>query len=122
MSEVADLVSHDVWTAGKKSPQGDLPLVAVSALPKSAKSRKDRQLAEGSTRGSRHMVEGGEVYDADAGELSKMLKKDAGIEVDPKYIGPIFSGECTITHPQHAHQKFPAHECTVVVFQRNLDM
>lgn len=112
---------HETWSVGDKAHQGDLIFVALKKLPKSAKSRSDRQMAEGSTKGSRHILEGGKCFDCDAQELAKALKADAKMIVDPKYIGPVFTGECVLTHPQHQHQAFPNHACTVVVYQRNLD-
>jgi hypothetical protein len=112
---------HDAWCAGDKAHQGDLILVALKKLPKSAKPRKDRQMADGTTKGSQHIVIGGSVYDCDRSELAKALNSDAKMNVVEKYIGPVFAGECVLTHPQHQHQSFPDHACTVVVYQRNLD-
>ena len=111
---------HDAWMAGDRAPQGDLILISLKALPKSAKPREDRQMAEGNTRGARHFVQGGKVWEADKDELAQILTS-MGITVDKKYIGPVFSGACTLTHPKHAHQIFPEHGATVVIYQRNLD-
>ena len=112
---------HPAWMPGDVSHQGDLILVALTVLPKSAVLRHNRQLAEGATKGSRHVLIGGTVYDADKVEARKMLKADAKLDVDERYIGPVFSGAAIVTHPEHAHQVFPEQVCTVVVYQRNLD-
>lgn len=115
-------VPHPAWAAGDATPQGDLLFVALPKMPKSAKARKNRQLADGDTPGSRHVANGGVVHDADAKELRAMIKAATGCDIAEQYIGPVFTGDVTVEHPQHAHQSFPAIEgCTAVVFQRNLD-
>ncbi len=114
-------VSHPAWATGDTTPQGDLIFVALPGMPKSAKARKNRQLAEGETKGSRHIAEGGVIHDADKAELRKMIQKATGADIAETYIGPIFTGNVTVTHPEHVHQSFPAIEgCTAVVYQRNL--
>lgn len=114
---------HDAWSPGDVAHQGDLIIVALGALPKSAKPRTNRQLAEGDSRGSRHELVGGECYDADPKELAGLIASATGgkVKVDPKYVGACFSGAAVIDHPQHAAQEFPDQPCSVVVFQRNLD-
>lgn len=114
---------HDTWAPGDAAHQGDLILVCIPNLPKSAKPRENRQMADGETQGSKHVVDGGDVFDADADEIVVMVKAATKGRVlcDPKYIGPVFSGSCVLTHPQHQHQAFPADTTTVVLFQRNQD-
>lgn len=110
----------DAWAPGDVAAQGDLNLVCISALPKSAKTRSNRQMAEGATQGSRHIVEGGECFDADPAEVAGLIKEATGKDIDPRYIGPVFSGPCTLTHPEHGNHDYPA--CTnAVVYQRVLD-
>jgi len=108
------------------SHQGDLILVAIAKLPKSAKPRKNRQLADGDTQGSRHVLERGEVFDCKASEVVKAIKAATGCDVDKKYVGPVFRSpeEPTandLTHPEHGNQGFPAGCVIAVVYQRNLD-
>ena len=111
---------------GDVSHQGDLIIVGIDKIPGSAKVRKSRQLADGTTQGSRHVLERGEAYDCDAGEVTNAIKAATGCLVDTKYIGPVFvsPGNPTaddLTHPEHGNQGFPAGQVCAVVYQRNLD-
>jgi hypothetical protein len=111
----------DAICPGDNVPQGDVNMVCIAALPKSAKTRASRQIADGDTRGSRHVVEGGAVYDADAVELAQAVKQATGLTIDPQYMGPVVEGLCVLTHPQHQHHKYPAGVVMVAVYQRNLN-
>lgn len=112
---------HEAWMAGDRAHQGDIIFVALKSLPTTATLRKDRQLADGDTSGSRHILIGGKVYDVPKNTLRRRLLTDHGIDVAEAYIGPVFAGECAVEHPQHQHQAFPDHAATVVLYQRNLD-
>lgn len=113
---------HGTWSPGDTAHQGDLILVCLPGLPKSAKARTNRQMAEGETRGSKHVVAGGEVFDADANEVVNMIAKATGgaVKVEPRYAGPVFTGPAVLEHPEHQHQSFPE-SVTCVVYQRSLD-
>ena len=111
---------------GDVSHQGDIILVRISGLPKSAKPRENRQLAEGDTQGSRHVMTRGKVYSADPTEIARLIKSATNVDVDGKYVGPVFVSpedptENDLTHPEHGHQGFSAGAVCAVVFQRNLD-
>lgn len=117
---------HATFEPGDVSHQGDLIIVCIGKLPKSAKPRKDRQLAEGNTQGSRHVLERGELFDADAREVATLIKAAAGCEVGIEYLGPVFVSPADptaedLTHHEHGHQGFPAGAVCAVVYQRNLD-
>ena len=112
---------HSTWEKGDSCHQGDLILVCVGSLPKSAKKRENRQLAEGDTRGSKHHLIGGTVYAAAAAECASLVKAATGAAVEPMYTGLCFAGKSELLHPEHQHQHFPDHACTIVVHQRNLD-
>jgi len=114
---------HSAWMPGDVAHQGDVTLVGLPSLPIKKTTRKDRQIADGDTKGSRHIVEGGEIFDADTTEVAAMISKATKGRVSPgvQYIGPVFSGPCTLTHPQHQHQTFPANCVVVAVYQRNMD-
>lgn len=117
---------HATFEPGDVSHQGDLIIVCIGTLPASAKPRKSRQLAEGNTQGSRHVLERGDVYDADAGEVSTLIQAATGQDVGVEYIGPVFVSPFDptaddLTHPEHGNQGFPARAVCAVVFQRNLD-
>lgn len=117
---------HEVFEVGDVAHQGDLIVVRIGVLPKSARPRKDRQLADGSTQGSRHVLERGEAFDADAGEVASLIRQANGARVDSKYVGPVFVSPQAptaddLTHPEHGNQGFPAGAVCAVVYQRNLD-
>lgn len=117
---------HGTFEPGDVAHQGDLIIVCIAKLPKSARPRKNRQLAEGQTQGSRHVLERGEVYDADAKEVAKAIKKATGAEVGEQYIGPVFVSptdptENDLTHPEHGNQGYAAKAVCAVVYQRSLD-
>ncbi len=117
---------HATFEPGDVSHQGDLIIVCIHALPPSAKIRTNRQLADGSTQGSRHVLERGDVYDCQAGEVAAAIQKANGTVVEAQYIGPVFVSpesptENDLTHPEHGNQGFPAGTVCAVVYQRNLD-
>lgn len=113
------------FAAGDVVAQGDLYIVGLKSWPRSASPRKDRQLADGDTQGSRHIWEGGheggELAQAAPSEVAALIKEATGKAVDPKYVGPVFRGG-TIRHPEHGdHEEYPAGLPCAVVFQRSLD-
>lgn len=116
----------DTFAPGDVSHQGDLILVCLSAMPMSATPRANRQLADGNTQGSRHVLDRGEVFDCDAAEVVRSIKAATGASVDAKYVGPVFRSPSDptphdLTHPEHGHQGFAAGCVVAVVYQRNLD-
>lgn len=102
--------------------QGDLYLVCLEELPESGE-RAPRQLAPGSSQGSRHVAEGEcAVYlpksPAVVAKLIAVVCRAA--EVPEQLIGPLVEciGETTIAHPEHGHRILPAGTTWAVVFQR----
>lgn len=117
---------HATFEAGDVAHQGDLIIVALSRLPESAVPRVSRQLADGNSQGSRHMLERGEVYTASAPEVAYMILAVTGCTVAHGYIGPVFVSPATptendLTHPEHGNQGFPPRTVCAVVYQRSLD-
>lgn len=111
---------HDAAVAGDAAHQGDLIFVVLDKLPTGAKVRKNRQLAEGDTQGSRHVLVSGEVYDCDPAAVAKAIEKITGKVVEVEFVGPVFKGG-VVEHPQHEHHAYPD-DCTVaVLYQRNVD-
>lgn len=111
--------NHPAWRAGDVAHQGDLIFIGLAEMP-AGKARKNRQLADGNTRGSRHIVEGGEVFDVAPALVRKAI---AAFKVDVTsdlYVGPVFRGPCEVTHPKHAHHTFPDGSIVAVVYQRNV--
>lgn len=113
--------THSTWETGDVAHQGDVIFVAIKRLPKSAVPRKDRQLAEGNTQGSRHIADTGNVYDADPAEVAAAIKAATGCDIAADYVGPVFEGPAHISHPEHGDQVFPGHCTVAVVYQRSLD-
>jgi len=101
--------------------QGDLYFVAISGLPASARPRDDRQLADGNTQGSRHMCKTGSVYNADKDEVAALIHEAMGVEIDTKYIGPVFKGPAYVEHPEHGDHDFQCDSVFAVVVQRSMD-
>ena len=116
----------ETFGIGDVSHQGDITIVAIAALPESAKSRISRQLAEGDTQGSRHVLTRGDVYTASPSEVARLIKAATNCDVAEQYIGPVFVSPANptaddLTHPEHGNQGFPAGTVCAVVYQRNLD-
>lgn len=117
---------HATFGVGDVSHQGDLIVVGIAQLPASARKRKNRQLAEGSTQGSRHTLERGEAYDADKTEIRRLIQAATNCDIAEQYIGPVFVSPAEptcddLTHPEHGNQGFPAGQVCAVVYQRSLD-
>ena len=117
---------HQVFEVGDAAHQGDLIIVRIRSLPASARSRPSRQLAEGNTQGSRHVMTRGDIYDCDKNDVVAQIKSATGVLVEARYIGPVFvsPGAPTaedLAHPEHGNQGFPAAAVCAVVYQRNLD-
>lgn len=87
---------------GKVVRQGDIYLHRVDADHPKGKARKDRQLALGTTMGSRHVAESpAKVFEGAA----------APTWCDQRtFLGPLIVAEkrFTVTHPEHAHVCLPA--------------
>jgi hypothetical protein len=114
------------FEVGDVSHQGDIIIVRIASLPRSARPRSNRQLAEGTTQGSRHVLTRGDVYDANVREVASLLKDATRVDVETRYVGPVFVSPADptaddLTHPEHGNQGFPAGAVCAVVFQRNLD-
>lgn len=114
------------FSAGDVSHQGDLIVVGIAGLPKSARPRQNLQLADGNTQGSRHVFARGDVYDCQTEEVVKAILLATGCKVEAKFIGPVFVSPAEptahdLTHPEHGDQGFPAGQVCAVVYQRNLD-
>lgn len=117
---------HATFEFGDVAHQGDLIVICIHELPKSAKPRKSRQLADGSTQGSRHVLERGDVYDCAPAEVVAAIARANGCKIAPAYVGPVFVSpesptENDLTHPEHGNQGFPAGRVCAVAYQRSLD-
>ena len=116
---------HATFEPGDVSAQGDINIVCIRKLPETATPRQNRQLADGNTQGSRHVLRDGQVYDCDANELHRAILQEAKAEVPMNLIGPVFTGGAApayLEHPEHGHQQFPADAICVVTYQRTLSL
>lgn len=112
------------FPVGTVSHQGDLIFVRVASLPQSATCRRNRQLAEGSTSGSRHILTIGDAFDCPPDDVSRAVHAATGVNVDGEFCGPLFATRhdaASVEHPEHGHQHFVGHMTVAVVYQRNLD-
>lgn len=110
---------------GTAARQGDFYLVRIDSLPKGAKPRKSRQIAEGNTQGSRHVVTVGNVFDCPAEAVAAAIAKACPrSDIQSRYIGPVFQavdGVASLEHPEHGHQHWQGDMTIACVVQRNLD-
>lgn len=113
------------FPVGSVSHQGDVIIVRIETLPTGSKPRANRQVAEGNTQGSRHVVSIGDVFDSNAEKVCKAIKKVCPrSEVQAKYVGPVFRtrhGESDLIHPEHGDHLYRGEMVLACVFQRNLD-
>ncbi len=85
---------------GEYCRQGDVYLIALKAIPKDAKPVKaqgDIQLAQGTTMGSRHMLQ--------AAPGVTLYRVAAPSPLDGGTI--VAEERCYISHPEHAHMDLP---------------
>lgn len=103
--------------------QGDVIFFRLAQLPSKLKVRQDRQMAEGNTRGSRHILEGGEIYDPDQDELKGMIAElYPDVDITNHFLGPVFVGG-VVTHPDHGNHDYRFGNGMIMgcAYQRNLD-
>lgn len=98
--------------------QGDVYIMNIASLPLGQTS-ENRQLAEGDTQGSRHILTG-KVNIID--KVTCVVKNLDGVAIHPTLVGPAFEcvSDVTETHPEHGHKILPAGTCWQVVFQQSL--
>jgi len=117
---------HSTFEVGDVAHQGDLTIVRIKKLPAGAKPRASRQLADGDTQGSRHILARGDVFDAPAKQVQASVRQATGLTIPEQYLGPVFVSPAEptaddLTHPEHGNQGFPAGAVCAVVYQRSLD-
>lgn len=114
--------TFDDFPVGTVAHQGDVIFVSIAEIPVGSKARKNRQLADGETQGSRHVLIGGELWDCDLEATSDAITKACPkARVAEKYVGPVFRGPCEIDHPEHGKHIHITNAVIAVVYQRNLD-
>jgi hypothetical protein len=107
--------------AGDCLRQGDLYLVTLDA-PLAGKPYGSRQLAPGTTQGSRHVVEGDcDVLAVDEDEATRLLNRLVpATKGHRQFVGPmvVARGEVTIAHPEHGDRTLDA-GTYLVTYQRS---
>lgn len=100
--------------------QGDLYLIAIPCLPATRKQHDGRQLAPGTTQGSRHVALTGEIFDCSVEEVILLIRSALPEAlVHPALIGPCVLGAVAIEldHPEHGNRILPP-GAYAVVYQR----
>lgn len=114
--DAAETEAIGTASVGDVVRQGDLYLVCLEELP-DGKPIDGRQLAPGTTQGSRHVLAGEcRIVTADQAEVADRI----GHDVQPELVGPVFrcDAECTVTHPEHGDKVLPQGTAWAVVYQR----
>lgn len=90
---------------GEHCRQGDIYVERIKAATKGWKPSKNRQLAPGTSQGSRHVV-AGDVALTVSGEARPVAR--AGNVA--RLLGPqiVAKGRFKVEHPEHAHLSLPA--------------
>jgi hypothetical protein len=112
------------FPVGSVAHQGDVILVRLAVMPAGvSKPRQSRQVADGTTQGSRHILDGGVAFDfAAPGDVAKAIRSVCPkADVGEQYIGPVFTTPCVLTHPEHGDHHYEFEGVMAVVIQRNLD-
>lgn len=107
---------------GQHVRQGDVYLLRVAKRPACfATATTNRQLAPGTSKGSRHVAEGdaAKLFTASERDARSALAHLPGVKGGDRLL----VGECieagdrfTVSHPEHAHHSLPT-GCYIVLFQ-----
>lgn len=121
VTEVRFCEKHIVGKVSNR--QGDIYLHMVTKDHPRGKRIKNRQLAIGTTQGSRHIIEGDDVEVYEGTTLPNYVK-DRRTPLGPCFV---IKRRETNTHPEHAHSSLPAgtyqvtHQMDARTWRRTLD-
>ena len=89
--------------------QGDVYMARVDDTHPKGKLLSTRQVAVGTTIGSRHVVEGDGVKVYEGKQLPAWVKEPDWVRANA-LLGPVVVSDkpFTLTHPEHAHHRCPA--------------
>jgi hypothetical protein len=110
-----------IMSPGNVVRQGDLYVTYLDGEPAGGVPARTRQLAPGTTRGARHVVEGDcdvlRVPDREAAEALRRVVPGADFQ---QFFGPVIRarGPVTITHPEHGDRTLPGDASYLVTYQR----
>lgn len=120
-----DPASIEVMGPGDVVRQGDLYLTCLDCQPVKASAFAGRQLAPGTSQGSRHVVEGlCELYTpAESSALDAIHHVVPATKGHRQFLGPVIHARepITITHPEHGHRTLPAGTYLVTYQRTRLD-
>jgi hypothetical protein len=107
---------------GDAYPQGDLIFWCIDKMPKKGDAYVGRQLAPGTTQGSRHLADGNvDLYIPDEESateiLARLFPKTKG---HTQFFGPVIlvTEEFTATHPEHGHRTFVGTKTYLTTYQK----
>lgn len=102
-------ITNEMAKVGAVVRQGDIYLTRIDKLPE-GKPSKERQLAEGETQGSRHVI---------TGDVELVTGVSFG-RVNQVLVGPAFkcNGKAELTHPEHGNKILPEGSIWQVTYQQ----
>jgi len=110
-----------IMSPGDVVRQGDLYITCLECEPQGGRPAGTRQLAQGPTRGAKHVVMG----DCDVLWVPREQAIEALCRVVPgaytqQFVGPVIRarGPVTVTHPEHGDRTLPGEACYLVTYQR----
>lgn len=114
-SNVQEVREMKTWPVDRVVRQGDVYFLRVADNWKHGKATKNRQIVDGTSQGSRHIVEAGPTLHAPNGApdwLFAETAKKLGVSQEKlvkALMGPSIkaSKAFKITHPEHAHIEAP---------------
>lgn len=116
-------VFANLMSAGDTTVQGDVHITLLDAEIAGGTLAKSRQLAPGTTQGSRHFATGDcDVLNVPKDQaieaLNRLIPETRGLQL---FVGPMIRaiGDVTVEHPEHAWQTLPAGSCYLVTIQRS---
>jgi hypothetical protein len=101
--------------------QGDLYITCLDVEPPGGRLSGTRQLAQGTTRGAKHVVVGDcDVLRVPQEEAVAALRRVVPGADERQFVGPVIRarGPVTISHPEHGDRTLPGEGWYLVTYQR----
>jgi len=110
-----------IMSPGDVVRQGDLYITCLESEQQGGRPAGTRQLAQGPTRGAKHVVVGDcDVLWVPHEEAVEGLRRVVPGADKHQFVGPVIRarGPVTITHPEHGDRTLPGEACYLVTYQR----
>jgi len=110
-----------IMSPGDVVRQGDLYITCLECEPQEGRPAGTRQLAQGPTRGAKHVVVGDcDVLWVPREQAIAALRHVVPVADRLQFVGPVIRarGPVTITHPEHGDRTLPGEACYLVTYQR----